>query len=179
MIEEEIMARRIRTLIAIALLSLTQVGTAVAGGWAITVIDDAPAEFEANTTYEIQYTILQHGKTPAEVESTSITFIPADSGKALTFPGEPAGTRGTYLAEVTLPEAGSWSWEVMQGWFGVQALGTITVDHDQGSAELTTMDHALRVGLPLATLIAFALFAVQVLAYRTRRPETGLPNSVG
>lgn len=173
------MARRIATLIAIALLSLTQVGTSVAGGWAITVFDDTPTEFEANTTYEIQYTILQHGKTPANVESTSITFVPADSGEALTFPGEPTGTPGTYLAEVTLPEAGSWSWEVLQGWFGVQDLGTITVDHDQGSAQLTTIDRALRIGLPLATLIAFALFAAQVLAYRARRTEPGLPHNVG
>lgn len=173
------MARKAAILIAIALLGLAQVGTAVAGGWAITEIDDMPPAFEANTTYEIRYTILQHGKTPADVESTSITFIPADTADTLTFTGEPAGNPGQYLAEITLPEAGPWSWEVSQGWFGVQELGTITVLQPQGSVQSTALEDALRVGLPPATLIALALFAAQILAYRTRHPKTGPADSVG
>ncbi|MEN8238620.1 MAG: hypothetical protein ABFR53_05390 [Actinomycetota bacterium] len=176
------MARRVAILIAIVLLSLTQVGTAVAGGWAISVFDDAPAELEANTTYDIRYTILQHGETPvnqAEIGTTSITFTPADSGEAVTFPGEPTDVPGQYVAQVTVPEAGSWSWEVLQGIFGVQELGTITVLDGQDSAVATTLEKALRVGLPLATLIALALFTAQVIAFRGHRPEAGLSDSVG
>jgi len=174
------MAHRTTILMAGVLLGLAQIGTAVAGGWAITQIDDTPGAFEANTTYEIRYTILQHGKTPAEVESTSIILTPADTGETLTFPGEPTGQPGQYVAQVNVPWAGSWSWEVSQGWFGIQELGTIQVSQGHGSAEWVTLEGALRVGLPLATLIVLGVFAAQVFTYRTHRidrSETGLPNS--
>lgn len=176
------MARRVAVLIAASVFGLAQAGIALAGGWAITVIDDAPTEFEANAAFEVRYTILQHGKTPvsaADLGSTSITFTPADGGPIRTFNGEPTDVRGQYLAEVALPTSGAWSWEVHQGWFGVQELGTITVQQAQGSSQLTAVDRALRVGLPLATLIAVALLTVQVLAYRTVRPDNGVPDSVG
>lgn len=168
------MAHRTTVLIAVVLLSLAQGGTAVAGGWATTRIDDQPARFAANTTYEIRYTILQHGKTPIEVELTSIVFTPADTGGPLTFPGVQTGSPGQYVAEVNLPKGGAWSWEVSQGWFGMQQLGTVHVRQAQGSVGSVTLDEVLRVGLPLATLIAFAVFAAQVLAYRRHRSETDL-----
>ncbi len=171
------MANRTMVLVTVVFLGLAHAGTAVAGGWAITQIEDAPTEFEANTTYEIRYTILQHGKSPADVESTSIVFTPADGKDAVVFPGQQTGKPGQYVAEVNLPKAGSWSWEVSQGLFGVQELGTVTVLQANGSTQPAIRGNLLRVGLPLATLIALGLLTAQVILFRSRR-DAGLPASV-
>ncbi len=156
------MLKRVRVLVVTSIIVMTLGGTALAGGWALTVVNDAPDEFAAGTEHLITYTILQHGRTGANVEDTSLDFFHPTLKEVLSFPGEPTSTPGEYVAAVTLPTTGSWAWEVNQGWFGVQELGTIDV------LEVTTTSGAggpadiARYLLLLGTVLAAGVFATQV-----------------
>ena len=100
---------------------------ALAGGWAVTTLDSVPDGFDAGQTYAIGYTIRQHGVTPVTVDRTEIRVTNSDSGKRLSFPGIPSGPVGHYVAMITIPAAGTWTWDVTQGPFEAQPLGTLTV----------------------------------------------------
>lgn len=155
------MIRRFVLVAALGAVVAAVAPAAVAGGWAITTIDEAPASFEAGTSYEIEYTILQHGKTPADVEATALLFRSGET--TVEAPGEPTDVVGTYVARVTLPEPGAWTWEVSQGWFGVQELGTIEATQSSHGAAASTPGTWLRIVLPMFALAAMAALAVQLM----------------
>lgn len=117
----------LRILAATAALALALATPALGGGWAVTTLDNVPDPFDAGQTYAIGYTIRQHGVTPVSVDRTEIQVTQSESGKRLAFPGVSDGPVGHYLAKVTIPAAGSWTWEVTQGPFAPQPLGTLAV----------------------------------------------------
>jgi len=112
----------------IGLLALWTVApsSASAGGWAVTQVDpfDQPA---AGEDVEIDFTILQHGQTPVDVDGVVIVVEGAD-GDITQFPAESAGTLGRYRATIEFPESGRYQWSVIQGWFGPQDLGALDID---------------------------------------------------
>lgn len=172
------MFRRVCLVTATLVFGLGLGGAALAGGWAITRIDEAPSQFEAGVTYEVRYTILQHGRTPAQVEDTSLIFT-SGAFKERTFPGRFDESRTQYVAEVTLPEPGSWRWRVSQGWFNDLELGVIEVapagstvaPASSGASGGVTGEGILRMVLPLATLLALGSFIAQLRASGAR-PST-------
>lgn len=119
--------RRILVLVATLALSLIAAAPAPAGGWAVTVLDGLPPDIRAGETYAIGYTIKQHGVTPVNVERTEIRITSPDSGKTISFAGVQQGPTGHYVARVTFPYDGRWTWQVTQGSFEPQSLGAIDV----------------------------------------------------
>lgn len=170
------MARRILVTTATVATLMALAGVAMAGGFAITTVDDAPDEFEAGTTYDITYTILQHGRTPVDDASTHLEFTSPGSGP-LRFPGSPTGIPGQYVATVELPEAGSWSWAVDQGEFGVLPLGDVEVGAPAGVAAAST--GALAYVLTAAALAAGIVFIGLLRGWGVRRPAIGPSPSAG
>lgn len=156
-------------------------GSALAGGWATTTVDEVPGEVVTGETYSIGYTILQHGQPPAAVDETMIRIESADSGETLTFPGTPTGQEGHYVAEVAFPNAGEWQWEVEQGMFGTQSLGTVTVEEPSSAAGTTLsggtgVTEIAQIALPVAAALALLFFAVQLRLFvrqRWRRVPAG------
>lgn len=164
---------------AVLLLALP----ALAGGWAVTTFDQLPSEFRAGQTYTLGYTVRQHGQTPIEVKGTEVVARSED-GTTLRFPGRPEGAVGHHVVEVSFPEPGRWTWEVVQGGFGSQELGTITVHPASASsaepvgqgAAVPSTDSALtllRLLLPGLSLLALAAFVLQLAAFLRSRP--GVP----
>jgi YtkA-like len=94
--------------------ALAVAGTASAGGWATAGVSPAPDDPAAGSTWDAKITILQHGRTPLEGVSPTIALLGTDGNK-VTFPAEPTGEPGVYLAKVKFPAAGSWSYEVYDG----------------------------------------------------------------
>ena len=117
----------VRILALAAALTLALAAPALGGGWAVTTLDNVPDRFDPGQTYAIGYTIRQHGVTPVSVDRTEIRITHGESGKRLAFAGTPQGAVGHYVAQVTFPAAGSWSWDVTQGPFAPQDLGTLAV----------------------------------------------------
>jgi hypothetical protein len=110
----------------VALFMLAE--SALAGGWAVTTMDELPeGGFQAGQTYRLGYMIRQHGQTPFPGAKTAIQITSASSGESIKYAGVADVTPGHYIAEVTFPSEGEWSWEVSQYPFAVQTLGTVTV----------------------------------------------------
>lgn len=150
---------------------------AIAGGWAITSMDELPGEFRAGETYQLGYTILQHGKTPVDGAETEITVRNSTTGETLRFMGQADGKPGHYVAEVTFPSGGSWTWSVTQGAFAVHELGELTVSAAPTAAVAATAASLPTWGLVLAaaTAIALGVFATQLVAViRSRSAKPGL-----
>src|SRR5262245_30842562 len=116
----------LRTLAASALaltLAVTYAGSASAGGWAVGSLDEAPSG-EAGTTEDVGFTILQHGQTPVDIaEDVGIDIY--GTGYHEFFPATGDGTVGHYIASVTFPDAGSYTWSIRMGMFEPQQLGAL------------------------------------------------------
>lgn len=123
--------RRLATALTALALSVALGAPALAGGWAVTTLDELPADIVAGDTYTIGYTIRQHGVTPIDVAkmggTTEIQITSPDGAKTVSYRGVQNGPTGHYVAEVTFPYEGSWTWQVTQGPFRPQALAPVTV----------------------------------------------------
>jgi hypothetical protein len=169
--------RRLMIVVAIAALAVLASAPANAGGWAVGTLDRIYEDLHVGETTAVGYTIRQHGQTLVDVDETAIRMW-SETGEVLEFPGRSAGKVGSYVADVTVPSAGGWTWELEMGWFGPQPLGTITV-LDVGMsvapaavpAASTSHDDSSpwrRVGLPVLAGVACALFVAQLLTLRRR-----------
>jgi hypothetical protein len=147
-----------------ALLAIPGVG--LAGGWALTSFDELPTEFEAGATYDLTYTVLQHGVNPVDVGSSEVRVTGAD-GRVATFAATRMPERGRYQVTVTFPDSGMWTWEVTQGEFGTHPLGPISVS--ASAAPVSAQASALAWLLPLALALTIGLVAVQVAGLMRQR----------
>ena len=131
--------------------------TAMAGGWALTSFDELPTDFQAGSTYDLEYTILQHGQTPVDVGDSQVR-ITASDGTVAAFDSVPTGEVGKYAVSITFPESGSWRWEVTQGGFATHEMGTIDVVAPVNSQSASSV---LRWLLPIALVLVVALAVLQ------------------
>jgi hypothetical protein len=149
--------------------------TAMAGGWALSSFEQLPDSFEAGSTYDLEYTILQHGQTPVDVGDSEVRIIAAD-GTVTAFDAVPTGEVGKYAVSITFPESGAWRWEVTQGGFATHEMGTIDVAAP-AVAETATTETAssmLRWLLPAALALVVALAVLQGSAlFGARRAGAG------
>jgi len=153
----------------VAMLAVMAIPTAaLAGGWAIASFDKVPVEFQAGSTYDLEYTILQHGQTPVDVGSSQVRII--DSNGAVTaFDAVATGEPGRYAVSITIPESGSWQWGITMGGFGNFEMGT--VDVTPGTAAMAATGSVLRWLLPIALALVLGMVAVQVAEMaKARRP---------
>lgn len=161
--------RRATIILAAAGLTLAIAAPASAGNWAVTTFDDLPESFETDTTYNLEYTILQHGKTPVDSGASYVMLRNFDADQSLRFHAVNHGD-GTYTVEVTIPAEGTWEWDVTSEGWGTQELGAIEVAASSVVASGSGIVGVLKVVLPLATLIAAALTLRQWS--RTREEST-------
>ncbi|MFB4287801.1 hypothetical protein ACBI99_09210 [Nonomuraea sp. ATR24] len=122
--------RRLATVVAALLLAagpLATPGTA-AGGFAVTYLDPLPGNLQAGTSYTAGYWVLQHGNHPyqGDLGPTGLRLTDA-RGEATLFAGTPLPEPGHYAAALTVPAAGTYRVEGIQGIFAPYAVGTLTV----------------------------------------------------
>lgn len=107
------MSRRLAaTLTAVALLLALAVPV-LAGGWADIVADaqavEPPVEGQP---LDVGFTVLQHGQTPAPWETATVHFTNTSTGETIDVVATNDRADGHFIATVTLPEPGYWSWQV-------------------------------------------------------------------
>jgi YtkA-like len=157
------------TLAAIGALAVA--GTASAGGWATAGVSPPPDDPTAGSTWEAKITILQHGQTPLVGVSPTISLI-GKGGQRETFSTKPTDEPGVYLAKVKFPAAGSWSYEVHDG-FGeyggaqTHTFGAISVGPGSSGSGFDLPSLPITAGILLALGAAIAL----VLGMRRIRPR--------
>jgi hypothetical protein len=179
--------RRIVFVLALTLVALFVAAPAYAGGWAIGTLDEASPALTAGESRPIGYTILQHGRTPVDLQDTGINARSLTTGEVVEFAGRGTGEVGHYVADVKLPAAGMWAWSLGMDWFGDQDLGTITVvapgapvaapatpETPSSVAASTSSEPSSlrRIGLPVLAAVACGLFASQLsLTVRRRHSQ--------
>ena len=159
-------------LLLVAALGIVAGGTekASAGGWAVASVDAVPTP-RAGASEVVGFTILQHGVTPVDLlddpgNEVGIALV-SDDGSIDFFPAVSGGAVGHYLATVRFDEAGDHEWSIRMGWFGSQALGTVTVTSAGSSADGSSWP-AARVALSVLAAALAAGAAVDLWSSRRR-----------
>jgi hypothetical protein len=108
------MTRRIlRGLAAAGLLVALSAGAVSAGGWATIQADTGNPQPNAGEPLTFGFMVLQHGVTPAGwVETPTFVAINGKTGERIEAKAVAQGADGHFVATVTLPSAGYWTWEV-------------------------------------------------------------------
>ncbi len=109
------MTRRIlRGLAAATLLVALSAGAVSAGGWATIQADSGnPPQPNAGEQFTFGFTVLQHGVTPAGWETPTFLGINSATGERVEVKAVAEGADGHFVATVTLPSAGFWTWQVV------------------------------------------------------------------
>jgi hypothetical protein len=101
---------------------------AQAGNWAVTYLDPLPPRIEKGRTYTIGYWVLQHGTHPFEGDLGRTALLLTDGkGATMRFPGVALREPGHYATAWSIPRAGTWTIEGVQGIFENYKVGTLTV----------------------------------------------------
>jgi hypothetical protein len=153
-----------RLLLAVGLL-LVAAPAAHAGGWATVSLSSTPAGTARGVPWNVDITVLQHGITPLSDVKPAVTISSGDATK--TFPAKPTGKPGVYRASVVFPTAGTWSYEVDDGFISGQPHTYPAVQIDAAPAVATSTDGGGPNLLWLVPGIAL-LLAAAALAVRTR-----------
>lgn len=115
-----------RSLLVLAAASaLAFAGTALAGGWATVQLSSTPRNLSASEPWVVDITVLQHGRTPLRGVKPTVTIrkLPSRATSVVgngrltvrTFAASPTGKTGVYRARVVFPTAGTWRYEVYDG----------------------------------------------------------------
>ena len=112
-------------LIVAAVVALTCASTALAGGWATVKLSSSPKGLAADEPWVVDITVLQHGlasqplccvkptvtiRRVGPVRSTSATHK-----TSWTFRARATSRTGVYRAKIVFPSAGTWRYEVFDG----------------------------------------------------------------
>jgi len=151
-----------RLLLGLAVAGLLLPAAALGGGFATVQLSSLPAGTVAGGTWTPTLTILQHGVTPLDGLQPAVR-ITDGGGKTSTFAAKPAGAPGTYVAEVAFPSAGTWRYEIWDGFSQTHTYSPVTIG-DGGDASFPT------VPVTAGLLAAMALAGALLVALRKRRP---------
>jgi hypothetical protein len=149
-------------LLGLAVAGLLLPATALGGGFATVQLSSLPAGTNAGGTWTPTLTILRHGVTPLDGLRPAVRIIDA-TGEITTFAAKPVGAPGTYVAEVTFPSAGTWRYEIWDGFSQTHTYSPVTIG-DGGDASFPT------VPVTAGLLAAMALAGALLVALRKRRP---------
>jgi hypothetical protein len=105
--------RLFRALAAALLIAGFAVTSASAGGWATITADTTnPPQPHAGVPFTFGFTVLQHGVTPAGWVHPTFVGTNVTSGTRIEAKATSKGADGHFVATVTLPNAGNWTWQV-------------------------------------------------------------------
>jgi hypothetical protein len=112
-----------RPLIVVAVAALVYASTALAGGWATVKLSSSPKGLSAGEPWVVDITVLQHGLAtqPLCCLKPTVTIRRIASARSVsatleyTFRARPTNRTGHYRARVVFPRAGTWRYEVYDG----------------------------------------------------------------
>lgn len=147
--------------------------SAQAGGWATFTLDQLPENPRVGERIDLSFVARAHGRTPFDLPPGEVRFVftnPA-TGERLTAPAAPSGLApGHHKAEIVLPSAGAWEWELNPSWYPVVHYQPLTVlpPASAPGAAASTAPAAIVIALSTAAALLLAGVAL-VLALREPR----------
>ena len=125
------------------------------GGFATVGLSSMPSDdLKAGGTWSVDITVLQHGQTPLENIHPSVTLRGEDGAVAGPFAAVATPGAGVYHAEVRFPSAGTWTYEVNDGFTQVHTFKPVEVGPASAPSSFPTLPVG---GIALALLLAAAL----------------------
>jgi hypothetical protein len=156
-----------RTLFGALVAALMLAGGASAGGFATVQLDSLPSGTAAGGTWSAELTVLQHGRTPLDGLSPTVTI--ANGTQERVYPAVAAGRPGVYRVEVVFPSAGTWTWKIWDGFSQTHTYAPVVVAPADrpagGGVELVWWVAGIAAG---AALLAAAFAAASVARRRSR-----------
>jgi hypothetical protein len=161
-------------------LTLILASSALAGGWAQAIMDAPPDDpGGANQPVTIGFTLLQHGVTPVDWGTAQVVLTNDATGQSVTVDARPQGAVGHWVAEISVPAEGTWSYEVrhdleieMSG-FDPMVVGPSAAQPASTTAATTStsIQPALLLAAGFLSLLALAGITVGFVAVRNGRPD--------
>ncbi|MBD0329934.1 MAG: FixH family protein [Thermoleophilia bacterium] len=152
---------------------------ASAGCWATVELVPPPKSIQAGQTWNAELTVLQHGRTPLPDAKPTVTVVNASTGERRTFPAKATdAARGRFEANVVFPTAGTWRYEVFDGFTSIDGRPVrcgkthsfAPLDVAPGGGGTTAASSGARPLWPLAAGLSALLVAVAAaLVIRVRR----------
>ena len=159
--------------VAAGLLGLP--AAAMAGGWATVSLSSTPDDLGPGAPWNVEMTILQHGRTPLDGVEPSITLTNGATGKTEYVPAKPTGRPGVYEARAVFPEAGRWTYTVDDGFSQVHEYPPVTIGGEPASAPAAAAsDDGFPWSALLVSLLAGVAAAGLVTLVRRRRDRPSL-----
>ncbi len=151
------------------LLALVAAPPAFAGGFATVGMSSTPAGLAPGQPWNVDITVLAHGRTP--VEGMPATVRIRSGGTVKEFTTKETGKPGVYRASVVFPSAGTWSYEVIDGYIQqVHAFPAVAVGGEPVSVAAQAPDTGGGIAAGwLWGAGAALLLALAVLAFDRRR----------
>jgi hypothetical protein len=125
-----------KSVIIAAIVALVCASTALGGGWATVKLSSSPKGLSANQAWVVNITVLQHGlaSQPLCCLKPTVTIrrvapsrsTSAGVSRSLTFRARPTRRAGVYRVRVVFPSAGTWRYEVHDGFNGYGGARTHT-----------------------------------------------------
>ena len=148
---------------------------ATAGGWATVSLSSTPDDLGPGDAWNVQMTILQHGRTPLDGVDPSITLTNGATGRTERVAAKPTGEPGVYEARAVFPEAGRWTYAVDDGFTRVHDYPAVTIGGEPASAPAAA---ASDDGFPWSALVVSLLAGLAAvgltLTLRRRRDRPAL-----
>ncbi|MCP9486972.1 MAG: hypothetical protein MSC30_14050 [Gaiellaceae bacterium MAG52_C11] len=137
---------------------------AAGGGWATAGLSSLPPSgLQTGQDWPVEITVLQHGRTPLTGVQPKITIRNVETGATTgTFSAAPTGKDGVYRTVVRFPGAGTWSYEVDDGFSRTHTFKPVVIAGVGAGASFPTFPVG---GLVLALLLVGAAI---LLLRRTR-----------
>ena len=165
--------RRLLLLVPLA-LALAAPTAASGGGFATVGLSSTPAELAPGQPWNVDITVLAHGRTPVEGAPATVRIRSGDAVEV--FPTRETDKPGVYRASIVFPAAGVWEYEVVDGYTRqVHAFPAVEVGGQPASAAAQAPDAGGGIaagwlwGAGAALVLALAVLAVD----RRRRHAAG------
>jgi YtkA-like len=158
------------TLLALLILAIAP-ASALAGGWATVGLSSTPDGTVPGEPWVVDLTVLQHGRSEAPLDGLEPTVtVSRPGGEQRTFKASSTEQPGVYRARVVFPSAGTWRYEVNDGFAG--AIHEFPpAEIGRGSVGAAVSDSGPNVGLALLLAAVAGLGAglLTVVLRRQRR----------
>lgn len=146
---------------------------AVAGGWATVELSSTPDAVKPGEPWIVELTILQHGRTPLEDVVPRVAVTPGEAGAADEVLAKPTDRPGVYRAQVEVPDSGTFSYTVDDGFTQVHTYPPVRVEAPTASqaaaASVDTSEGVPWLGLGGALGAGLTAAGLTVVLQRRRR----------
>jgi hypothetical protein len=166
---------RMRHVLSLALICLAAVpAIASAGGWATVGLNSTPDGTAPGEPWRVNVEVLQHGQTPLAGVVPKIR-IRESGGASRTFTARPTGRTGIYTATVVFPTAGTWTYEVDDGFSQRHSFAPVEIAAATTTAAATADSDDGFPWTALGAALLVGVIAAGLTVLFTRRRDRGAP----